>query len=91
MGNFLRTDRGVFDPLGQGSGTSVTKISVPSLEPNPEDNPEIAINNLEKKVNSLLEESADASVKGNYTLVSYMYMYIHVYPCRYMYMYMYCM
>ncbi|XP_019856769.1 PREDICTED: intraflagellar transport protein 88 homolog [Amphimedon queenslandica] len=61
-------DRGVFDPLGQGSGTSATKISVPSLEPNPEDNPEIAINNLEKKVNSLLEESADANVKGNYTL-----------------------
>lgn len=64
-------ERTVFDPFGQGSGGSISKITVPALEPNPEDNPEISINNLERKVNALLEESADANVKGNYTLVSY--------------------
>ena len=58
----------MFDPLGQ-AGTSTSKIIVPPLDPRPEDSPEEIIRQLEKKVNTLLEESAEASSRRDHQLV----------------------
>ena len=58
----------LFDPLGQSS-LSTNKIVVPSLDVNPEDSPEALVHQLERKVNTLLEESIDANSRGDYQLV----------------------
>ena len=58
----------MFDPMSQSSA-GVSRVSVPPLDPHPDDSPEEMIKQLEKKVNQLLEESADAGVKGDYQLV----------------------
>ena len=61
---------GVFDPLGQAGGSTSSKIPVPPLDPLPEDSPEEVIRQLEKKVNTLLEESAEAGSRGDNQLVN---------------------
>lgn len=59
---------GFFDPLNQ-SALASGRPPIPPLTSVPEDSPEEAIRQLEKKVNMLLEESAEASVRGDAQLV----------------------
>ncbi|XP_033740062.1 intraflagellar transport protein 88 homolog isoform X5 [Pecten maximus] len=52
-----------FDPMNQGN-----KGPAPPLEPKPEDSPEEKIRQLEKKVNTLIEESCFANSRGEFSL-----------------------
>lgn len=57
----------MFDPFGQVSSgnNALSKIPVPPLDPRPVDSPEEVVKQLETKVNTLLEESAEAADKGD--------------------------
>ena len=55
--------------VGGAGGASTSKIPVPPLNPKPSNSPEVIIKQLEAKVNSILEESAEAATRGDDQMV----------------------